>query len=175
MNPYLFAHRIKDETLMKRYQAGEFFAFEALYIRHYAKVYTYIQSRMHDARDAQKIFNKIWEKLHKTRNSYNYQYPFIKWLYTISRTELNHFCQKNHVIPIKLDVSSLKTKKKVTKLDDLTEVKKLSRYDLKALKLKFYHDHDYKEISRILLYSNPKTHRFLSKIIRKMAKYIKRK
>lgn len=72
---------------MSLYQAGDFSAFETLYLRHSGRVFEYLKKKVAVDR-AQDLLQDTFEKLHKSRDKYNPQYPFLPWLFTVSRNVL---------------------------------------------------------------------------------------
>jgi RNA polymerase sigma-70 factor (ECF subfamily) len=83
-----------DEELMNLYQKGNFAAFEILYERHSGRVFEYLKNKVSNE-IAQELLQETFEKLHKSRDSYNNQYPFLPWLFTISRNSVLDFYKKS--------------------------------------------------------------------------------
>lgn len=81
---------LSDEELMSFYQAGDFSSFEILYARHSGRVYEYLRKRVVPS-VAQEVMQEIFEKVHRSRSKYNSQYPFLPWLFAISRNALADF------------------------------------------------------------------------------------
>lgn len=81
---------LPDEELMCLYQAGDPAAFELLYRRHSGRVYEYLKKKT-TAENAGDLLQEIFERLHKSRDKYNPQYPFLPWLFTVSRNALFDF------------------------------------------------------------------------------------
>lgn len=73
---------------MAAYQQGDDKAFAILYERHSAKVYGFVQSRLRERALVDDIFQSIFMKLHRTRSHYDPSFPFVPWLFTISRSVL---------------------------------------------------------------------------------------
>jgi len=78
---------LTDEDLMSLYQSGEYLAFEELYSRHSGKVFEYLKKKV-SAETSQDLLQEIFLKIHKAREQYSKQYPFLPWLFTISRNAL---------------------------------------------------------------------------------------
>ncbi len=78
---------------MNLYQMGDFAAFEILYHRHSSRVHTYLKKKV--AVDvAPELLQEVFEKLHKSRDKYASQYPFLPWLFTIARNTVTDFFKK---------------------------------------------------------------------------------
>ena len=73
-----------DEELMQAYQKGDIMAYEVLYKRHSPRVYGYIRKQIGEnlASDA---LQETFIKLHKSRHLFNHEFPFLPWLFTITK------------------------------------------------------------------------------------------
>lgn len=76
-----------DEELMSLYQRGNYHAFEVLYHRHSGRVFDFLRKRSSEDL-SQDLTQVVFEKLHKSRQHYDKKYPFLPWLFTISRNTL---------------------------------------------------------------------------------------
>lgn len=81
---------ISDEDLMIRYQNGDFNSFEILYNRHSGRIYEYLKRRV-TKETAQDLLQEVFAKVHKSRDKFNLQYPFLPWIFTITRNTLFDF------------------------------------------------------------------------------------
>ncbi len=79
--------QLSDEELMSLYQSGNYLAFEVLYHRSSGKVFQYLNGKV-SAEVAQDLLQEIFIKIHKARDQYSKQYPYLPWLFTISRNTL---------------------------------------------------------------------------------------
>ncbi len=72
---------------MSLYQRGDYHAFEVLYHRHSGRVFEYLRKRSTEevSRD---LTQTVFEKVHKSRSNYEGRYPFLPWLFTITRNTL---------------------------------------------------------------------------------------
>ena len=73
---------------MVAYQLGEEQAFTTLYRRHSGRVYGFIKSKTRDEATARDVLQSTFLKLHKSRSSYDRDFPFVPWLFTICRSEV---------------------------------------------------------------------------------------
>lgn len=83
-----------DEELMGLYQAGDYSAFELIYSRHSDRVFEYLKKRT-SFETAKDLLQEIFLKVHRSRNQYSPQYPFLPWLFAISRNVLFDFFRLN--------------------------------------------------------------------------------
>ena len=86
------AHTPDDSALMLRYRDGDVAAFEILYRRHNDAIYRYLL-RLSGHRDtADDVFQEVWGKIIKARNSYRPTAKFTTFLYRVA-----HNCFIDHV------------------------------------------------------------------------------
>lgn len=85
---------LSDEELMALYQSGDDKAFEVLYKRHSGRVLSYLQRRS-NPQTARDLLQDAFLKLHRSRHQYSTQYPFLPWLFTITRNALVDFTRLN--------------------------------------------------------------------------------
>ena len=85
---------LSDEDLMALYQSGEMKAFETLYLRHSGRVLAFLQKKT-SPESARELLQETFLKLHRSRHQYSPQYPFLPWLFTITRNALVDFVRLN--------------------------------------------------------------------------------
>ena len=81
-----------DSALMLRYRDGDVAAFEELYGRHKDSVYRYLLRLSQDHAAAEDIFQEVWGKIIKSRESYRRTAKFTTFLYRVA-----HNCFIDHV------------------------------------------------------------------------------
>lgn len=77
---------------MLRYRDGDMAAFETLYRRHNDSLYRYLRRRCADPDAAEDVFQEVWGKIIKSRNSYRRTAKFTTFLYRVA-----HNCFIDHV------------------------------------------------------------------------------
>jgi RNA polymerase sigma-70 factor (ECF subfamily) len=90
---------------MVLYQNGDFEAFSALYQRHSRRVYEYLL-RKSDKQTASELLQETFLKVHRARAQYSISYPFLPWLFTISRTVFLDYIRRAESRLIKFSSSS---------------------------------------------------------------------
>lgn len=85
---------MSDEELMALYQAGEIKAFEALYSRHSGRVYQFLKTKC-APESARELLQEVFFKVHRSRAQYSPQYPFLPWLFTITRNAVIDLARLN--------------------------------------------------------------------------------
>ncbi len=82
----------EDSALMLRYRDGDVAAFEALYKRHNDALYRYLLRLCHHRDSAEDIFQEVWGKIIKARESYRPTAKFTTFLYRVA-----HNCFIDHI------------------------------------------------------------------------------
>jgi RNA polymerase sigma-70 factor (ECF subfamily) len=85
-------HTPDDSALMLRYQDGDVAAFETLYRRHNDPLYRYLLRMCRHRDTAEDIFQDVWGKIVKARESYRPTAKFTTFLYRVA-----HNCFIDHV------------------------------------------------------------------------------
>ncbi len=171
MNPYTDAQTITDEQLMEKYKKGEYMAFEALYHRHKATVFSYLGKRLKDEESRNEVFQNIFLKFHRTKDNYDSKHLFIKWLYTISRSELFDYCKKKKLATRPLNEEKDLPSETISEDEreiDLDNIKSLTKKEKEAVKLRYYSEQDYNSISQELAVSQSNARKLVSRGISKI-------
>jgi len=82
----------EDSALMLRYRNGDVAAFETLYKRHNDALYRYLLRLCHHRDSAEDIFQEVWGKIIKARESYRPTAKFTTFLYRVA-----HNCFIDHI------------------------------------------------------------------------------
>ena len=84
---------LTDEELMELYQSSDYFAFEMLYLRHSGRIYKYLSGKV-GSEIGQELLQDTFARIHKSRDKYNSQFPFLPWVFTIARNLLRDYYKK---------------------------------------------------------------------------------
>lgn len=168
-----FSH-LDDKKLMELYQADESQAFQILYERHQAKVYTYLYKRLSDTNSINDIFQNIFLKFHKVRYKYDPKYEVLQWIYTITKNEFLDYVKKKKVVTTELEEEYLYSKESDSEDVEINlENASLSANEKKAIDLRYFSDQDFEEISVLLNTSNANVRKIISRGIGKLrVKYL---
>jgi len=82
----------EDSALMLRYRDGDVAAFETLYQRHNDALYRYLLRLCRHRDSAEDIFQDVWGKIIKSRESYRPSAKFTTFLYRVA-----HNCFIDHI------------------------------------------------------------------------------
>ncbi len=163
-----FSH-LEDDKLMELYKKGENMAFEVIYSRYRDRVYSYLYKRLTAPALIEDTFQSIFTKFHKSRHLYSAQYPLIKWIYTICRSELLDAVKKNKVSLVELkEEHIISTPKEDEKSINLDSEKLLSVKEREALKLRYFSDEDFAAISKKLNTSETNSRKLVSRGLKKL-------
>ncbi len=89
------AHTPDDSALMLRYGDGDLQAFEALYRRHKDPVYRYLLRLSGHRDNADDIFQDVWGKIIKARESYRPTAKFTTFLYRVAHNCFIDYVRRN--------------------------------------------------------------------------------
>lgn len=163
-----------DEELMNLYLQGDFSAFEVLYIRHSGRLYEYLKKKV-TPEIAQDLLQETFERLHKSRDKYNPQYPFLPWLFTISRNILLDFYKKaeTKVSQASNSSSSLLESIIVTSDDhpahDFSQALNiLPQNQKRAIELRYLNEWSFEKISQEIKISEENVRQLVSRGIKKL-------
>ncbi len=171
VNP--FSH-LEDEKLMQLYVDGEYMAFEAIYMRYKNNIYTYLNKRLKSESAVEDVFQNIFIKFHKSKDNYNSKYPLLKWIYTISKSELLDYLKKKKIIEVQFKETDAKsTQENEVDYVDLNKEKVLSSNEKEAISLRYYSAKDFDEISKVLNTSKANTRKIISRGLAKLRKKYK--
>lgn len=85
---------------MVRYQQGEYEAFSELYDRHSGKVYAYLKRHLPSQNQtADDLLQASFLKLHEHRTKYDPKYPFLAWLFSITRNTMIDSIRRKSATP----------------------------------------------------------------------------
>jgi len=82
----------EDSALMLRYRDGDVAAFETLYKRHNDALYRYLLRLCRHRDQAEDVFQEVWGKIIKARESYRPTAKFTTFLYRVA-----HNCFIDHI------------------------------------------------------------------------------
>jgi RNA polymerase sigma-70 factor (ECF subfamily) len=81
--------------LIDAFRKGEEWAFSKLYARYQKPILKYVSQRVKDQEQVQDIVQEIFLKVHRFRDSYQKQYAFSTWLWTIAKNTISDWLRKN--------------------------------------------------------------------------------
>jgi RNA polymerase sigma-70 factor (ECF subfamily) len=80
------------DTLMARYQAGDFAAATALIERIGPQLHRFFTAQFASRRDADDLLQETWLRIHRVRHTYRPGEPVLPWFYSIARrVRIDHY------------------------------------------------------------------------------------
>jgi RNA polymerase sigma-70 factor, ECF subfamily len=159
---------------MTVYADGDMEAFAALYQRHKGKVLGYLMAKLRDRDEAEEVFQVVFVKLHRARDKYRRDIPFLPWLFTITRNALvdhvrkvqtyqQHVTTSEDLVAAAVDGQS----QQIPASSDLTAfLGKLSHTQRQALELRYFQDLSFAEIADRLQTSAVNARQIVSRALR---------
>ena len=167
---------LQDKELMKLYLHDDNLAFNEIYSRYQSNVYSYLKKRLKDDNLIHDIFQNCFIKFHKSRQNYNSKYPLIKWIYTITRSVMLDELKKRKINKTEyIDNINYKPEEYISQQVsiEIDTESSLTSKEKEALKLKYFSENDYNEISIVLNSSQSNARKLVSRALQKLRlKYV---
>lgn len=143
---------LSDEELMNLYCRGDRMAYETLYLRHKARIWSYFYKRLaFNQSVAEELFQEAFLRLHKSRRRYRLDQPFLPWFFTICRNLLIDHYRKKKEITVAVELTELTQAPEIKEVSiDESYLHTLTERERELLKLRFEEDLDYKEVALAL-------------------------
>ena len=81
----MMAVKLNDTALMLRYKDGDMTAFETLYGRHKGSLFRFLVRQIGNQQFAEDVFQEVWSRIIRNRDSYQADAKFTTYLYHIAR------------------------------------------------------------------------------------------
>ena len=165
-----------DEEAMLAYRHGDEAAFQILFERHQGRVMSYIRKRLSNEEQQNEVFQDAFMKLHRSRELYDPEQAFVKWLYVITRTVLadskRAFAKRNEVPveeeKLELMINELGDEKKPDiDLSQLNEEQRL------AVEMRYELGEDFDVIAKKLGKTESAVRKLISRSIKKLREFYK--
>lgn len=160
-----------DEELMTLYQSGDYAAFECLYQRHSGRVFQYLKGKV-SVEVAKDLLQEIFMKIHRSRDQYLEQYPFLPWLFTITRNQLNDFFKQSESKVIKIGIEpeliSVEAVFQTPEHDLSAALSALPLQQRRAIELRYMNEWSFEKIAEEMKTTPDNTRQIISRGIKKM-------
>ena len=128
-----------------------------------------LKKRIFDEQYRSDIFQGVFLKLHKSKEQYRPDRPFIKWLYTICRSELIDNLRKNKVTFQEFKEEYMDEQSEgVESTLEVPSMHGLSKKEKDAIELKYINEKEYNEISLLLNVSQSNARKLVSRGLSKL-------
>jgi RNA polymerase sigma-70 factor (ECF subfamily) len=85
-----------DQTLMERYMNGDSAAFDALFHRYEARVFSFFIKRTRSRSRAEDLYQELFLRIHRARHSFDSRQGFAPWLFQIAHRLLIDDARRAH-------------------------------------------------------------------------------
>lgn len=168
-------NKLSDEELMELYQASDFKAFETLYKRHEGRIYAYLTSKV-GAEVGEELLQETFTRVHKARDSYNAQFPFLPWIFTIIRNLLrDHYKRaetKTSQNSVGLETLSIEAPNSIAEAMTVQQLEVslsgLPESQQRALKLRYLDDWSFEKIAKEIETSPQNVRQLISRGLKKV-------
>lgn len=139
-----------DEELMNLYLQANVPAFEALYTRHAGKLLGYLKKKV-SPEIAEELVQDVFARMHNAKHTYNENYLFLPWIFTIARnTLLDHY--KKAETRVTSATEALTEENLVTPIDMSVDTAAILRalppQQQKIFELRYLNEWSFEQISR---------------------------
>lgn len=166
-------NQLSDEDLMALYQSGEIKAFETIYARHSGRVLEFLQKKT-SPESARELLQETFLKLHRSRHQYSTQYPFLPWLFAITRNAFVDFVRLNESkvargSVIDIERASISAEDVPTRAPDLSQALATLPVDQRrAIELRYLSDWTFEQIAQEMKTTPVNVRQVISRGIRKI-------
>ena len=161
---------------MTLYQSGDYAAFECLYERHSGRVFQYLKGKV-ASEVAKDLIQEIFLKVHRSREAYQSQYPFLPWLFTVARNTLNDFFKSSDQNVIKIEIDSVPLTEQLihaTSEHDLSAaISGLPHVQRRAIELRYLNDWSFEKIAEEMNTTPENSRQIVSRGIKKIRSFLK--
>lgn len=163
-----------DEELMTLYQSGDYTAFECLYERHSGRVFQYLKGKT-STEVAKDLLQETFMKVHRSRTQYQAQYPFLPWLFTVARNNLNDFFKSADQKVVRIDVAMETipeaTLQGTSDYDLSAALSTLPHVQRRAIELRYMNEWSFEKIAEEMKTTPDNTRQLVSRGIRKIRSF----
>ncbi len=166
---------LTDEELMELYQSSDYLAFEMLYQRHSGRIYKYLTGKV-GSEIGQELFQDTFARIHKSRDKYNTQFPFLPWVFTIVRNLLRDYYKKAETQTVQnsvgLEALSLEASSELASVGSLSQLEvsleSLPDHQRRALRLRYLDDWTFEKIAEEIETSPQNVRQLISRGLKKI-------
>lgn len=157
---------------MLQYQTSSpdaaYLAFNELYLRYSARVYSFLMKKMRNASEADDIMQKVFLKIHESKHLYKSQFKFEQWLFVIARTQVLDFFRAKSRYEKRLQKIAIPEVSNLEENNFDLNLHSLDQDQRELLEMKFIDELSYQEISKILNKSEVSLRKSVSRLLMKL-------
>lgn len=160
-----------DEELMLRYASDDdAAAFEELYRRYSARVFSYLVKNCWDSKDAEEIHQGVFLKMHQRKQTYDPKFPFSAWLFTMVKTTMiddfrktktrSNILKKSENIEVRDDEDNA--------VPDLDLTNQLDESQKKLLELRYLEEWSFEEMAKEFKVNSATIRKRISRLLKQL-------
>lgn len=158
------------EDLMVIYQQKSpelaFLAFEELYRRFSAKVFSFLIKKCKNHADAEDLLQKVFIKVHESKHLYQDKYKFEQWVFVIARTTLLDHFRANQRYAVRVEkLGQLPPENNGPAEGPDLELQRLDEDQREMLEMKYIDQLSYQEMARLFNKSEGSLRKMVSRLV----------
>lgn len=160
---------------MTLYKSGDYAAFQCLFERHSGRVYQYLKGKV-SSESACDLLQETFLKVHRSRETYQSQYPFLPWLFTVARNSLHDFLKSSDqkVVKVEFDLLSLSSPSPAESGHDLSSaLASLPIGQRHAIEMRYLNDWSFEMIAENMRTTPENSRQIVSRGLRKLRSVLK--
>lgn len=159
-----------DLELMRLYrQQGSLEAFKVLYQRHHGKVMGYISKKIQPNTLASEVFQDVFLRLHKYKNTYDESIPFSAWLFILVKSSLADAYRRDQKHRNSINIDDIEIKQESADISNETiDLSSLTEDERGLIQSRFFKGDSYRELSARLNKSEVSLRKKVSRILKKI-------
>jgi RNA polymerase sigma factor (sigma-70 family) len=162
-----------NESLLERYQSGDFEGFDLFYRRNSQMIFAFLLTRLRFRADAEEAFQDTFLKIHKAIEAYDSAQPALGWVFTIAKNAALDIMRRRRRQPVNFNMDDLSEnsgiEETVSAKEELSQLMdKISEAEKKLLKARFLDEKPFENIADDLGISADNTRQKLSRLLKKI-------
>ena len=162
---------------MVLYQKGDYGAFKELYDRHAGKVLGYVRKHLFAQDEAQDLLQVVFLRLHEHRTKYDPRFPFLPWLFSITRNAVIDQSRKKRALPTEeKDLERMLTPSEESPAVDADLGSALASLPIEQqelIQMRFDQGLSFEEIGNRMRLNSPSVRKRVSRVIQELRKRIR--
>lgn len=162
-----------NESLLERYQSGDFEGFDLFYRRNCQMIFAFLLTRLRFRADAEEAFQDTFLKIHKAIEAYDPAQPALGWVFTIAKNAALDLMRRRRRQPVSYNMDELSENSRIEETVSAKEqlaqlIEKISDAERRLLKARFLDEEPFENIAGDLGISADNTRQKLSRLLKKI-------
>ncbi len=162
-----------NESLLERYQSGDFEGFDLFYRRNSQMIFAFLLTRLRLRADAEEAFQDTFLKIHKAIEAYDPAQPALGWVFTIAKNAALDVMRRRRRQAVSYNMDELSEnsgiEESVSAKEQLAQlIEKISDAERRLLKARFLDEEPFENIADVLGISADNTRQKLSRLLKKI-------